>query len=192
MSPSVLLCVMRRGVQSGMRLNAVDKILTRIPDAAQRVGLVGAAISDHPKLPEILAHIVESGREVGVSSLRADRVARKPDIARLLRAGGYQTLTVASDAASETLRKQISKGTSEKHLLSCAQLAAQYRYRVLKIYMLVGVPGETEADIDELIRFTTELARIHPVALGVAPFVPKRNTPMDTDPFAELKSWNNV
>lgn len=180
-------CVMRRGVQSGMRLNAVDKILTRIPDAAQRVGLVGAAISDHPKLPEILAHIVESGREVGVSSLRADRVARKPDIARLLRAGGYQTLTVASDAASETLRKQISKGTSEKHLLSCAQLAAQYRYRVLKIYMMVGVPGETEADIDELIRFTTELARIHPVALGVAPFVPKRNTPMDTDPFAGIK-----
>ena len=56
-----------------------------------------------------------------------------------------------------------------------------------KIYMMVGVPGETEADIDELIEFTTELTKIHPVALGIAPFVPKRNTPMDTDTFAGIK-----
>jgi radical SAM superfamily enzyme YgiQ (UPF0313 family) len=49
------------------------------------------------------------------------------------------------------------------------------------------VPDEGDEDIDELIRFTKEMANIHPVALGVAPFVPKRNTPMVNDPFAGIK-----
>jgi radical SAM superfamily enzyme YgiQ (UPF0313 family) len=170
-----------------MRLYTPERILSLVPQEARRVGLVGAAISDHPKLTEILAQLVESGREVGVSSLRADRIARKPDISRLLRAGGYKTLTVASDAASQALRRTLEKGTTEAHLLACAEQAAQHRYRVLKIYMMVGLPGETDADIDELIRFTTELSRVHPIALGIAPFVPKKNTPMDTDQFAGIK-----
>jgi radical SAM superfamily enzyme YgiQ (UPF0313 family) len=180
-------CVMRRSTNGGMRLVGADSVLGFVPDEAKRVGLVGAAISDHPELPALLERIVASGREVGVSSLRADRVALKPDIARLLRAGGYATLTVASDAASQRLRRSMAKGTTEAHLLACAEAARLYKYKVLKVYMMVGVPDETDADIDELIRFTQELARIHPVALGIAPFVPKRNTPLDGAAFAGIK-----
>ena len=180
-------CVMRRTTNGGMRLVTVDKLMSLIPDEARRVGFVGAAISDHPQLVDLLKATVDSGREVGVSSLRADRVARKPDIARWLKAGGYKTLTVASDAASEALRREISKGTKEQHLLACAQQAAEHRFKTMKVYMMVGVPGETEADIDELIRFTRELAEICPVSLGIAPFVPKRNTPLDIASFAGIK-----
>ncbi|MDP6931785.1 MAG: radical SAM protein [Myxococcota bacterium] len=179
-------CVMRRSTNGGMRLVMPERVLDLIPDHARRVGLVGAAISDHPQLVQILEQLVASGREVGVSSLRADRVARRPDIARLLHEGGYRTLTVASDAASERLRKDILKRTSEEHLSSCAQLAAEHGFRVLKVYMMLGLPGETDEDIDELVRFTRELADIHPVALGIAPFVPKRNTPLDTADFAGI------
>ena len=184
---SCTFCVMRRSTNGGMRLVTPERILSFIPDEASRVGLVGAAISDHPKLVGLLEQIVGSGREVGVSSLRADRVARKPDIARILRMGGYKTLTVASDAASQRLRRQMSKGTLEKHLIECAKQAAEHRYKVLKVYMMIGVPDEQDADIEELIRFTKELAAIHPVALGIAPFVPKRNTPLDGVTFAGIK-----
>lgn len=180
-------CVMRRSTNGGMRLVTPETILSYVPEAARRVGLVGAAISDHPQLVPLLEQIVGSGREVGISSLRADRVALKPDIARLLRLGGYRTLTVASDAASQRLRRSMSKGTTEAHLLACAALAAQHRYTALKVYMMVGVPDETDADIDELIAFTRQLAAIHPVVLGIAPFVPKRNTPLDGAPFAGIK-----
>jgi len=159
-----------------------------VPEKAERVGLVGAAISDHPQLVGLLEKLVEAGLGVGISSLRADRVMRKPRIAELLRQGGYRTLTVASDAPSQRLRREIAKGTTEKHLIGCAEIAAANRYDVLKIYMMVGVPGEQEADIDELVRFTRELADIHSVALGIAPFVPKRNTPLDTAPFAGIKT----
>ena len=181
-------CVMRRSTNGGMRLVTPERVLSFVPDMARRVGLVGAAISDHPHLVGLLEEIVGSGRGVGISSLRADRVARKPDIARLLRQGGYKTLTVASDAASERLRRDISKGTKENQLVACAKLAAEHRYKVMKVYMMVGVPGETEDDIEELIRFSKDLASIVPVSLGVAPFVPKRNTPLDIAEYAGVKT----
>ena len=180
-------CVMRRSTNGGMRLVSPERIMSFVPEYAPRVGLVGAAISDHPQLVGLLREIVGSGRGVGISSLRADRVARKPDIARLLREGGYKTLTVASDAASERLRRDISKGTKESHLIACAKLAAEHQYKVMKVYMMVGVPGERDEDIDELIGFSRELAAICPVSLGIAPFVPKRNTPLDASGFAGIR-----
>ena len=184
---SCTFCVMRRSTNGGMRLVTPEKLMSFVPEHAQRIGLVGAAISDHPKLVPLLQQIVDSGREIGISSLRADRIARKPDIARLLRAGGYKTLTVASDAASHRLRRDISKGTLEKHLFSCAEQAREHRYKLLKIYMMVGLPGETVEDLDELIRFALEISKIHSILFGIAPFVPKKNTPLDTTEFAGIK-----
>lgn len=180
-------CVMRRSTNGGMRLVTPDRVLDLVPEEAKRVGLVGAAISDHPKLVGLLEALVESGHEVGVSSLRADRIARKPDIARLLRKGGYRTLTVASDAASQRLRRGLSKGTTEANLMAVVEQAAQHDFRLVKVYMMLGVPDETDEDLDELIDFTRRMAAVHPVALGVAPFVPKRNTPLDGVGFAGIK-----
>lgn len=181
-------CVMRRTTNGGMRLVTPEHLLELVPEEARRVGLVGAAISDHPKLVELLGSLVDSGREVGVSSLRADRVAHKPDIPRLLRLGGYRTLTVASDAASQRLRRSMAKGTTEAHLLQCAEAAARHEYQVLKVYMMLGVPDEQDDDLAELVDCTRRMAAIHPVALGIAPFVPKRNTPLDTAAFAGIKA----
>ncbi len=174
-------CVMRRSTNGGMRLVPPDEVLETIPAAARRVGLVGAAVTDHPKIAEIVRRVVESGREIGISSLRADRLT--DELVGLLARGGYRTLTTASDGASERLRQEILRKTKEKHLVRAAELCKRHRLRTLKLYEMVGLPGESDADIDELIRFTRELARIVPVALGVAPFVAKRNTPLDGVPF---------
>jgi radical SAM superfamily enzyme YgiQ (UPF0313 family) len=178
-------CVMRRSTNDGMRLGEVDRILATVPEGAKRVGLVGAAVSDHPRLREIVASIVDSGRGIGLSSLRADRL--DDELVRLLKAGGYKTLTVASDGASERLRVTLQKAIREKHLLEAAELVATHELRHLKVYMMVGVPDETDEDIDELIRFGHEVSKICSVALGIAPFVAKRNTPMDRTPFAGVK-----
>src|SRR5204863_9142149 len=64
-------CVMRRSTNGGMRLVPPERVLSRIPEHARRVGLVGAAVTDHPQLTTILRGIVDGGREVGISSLRA-------------------------------------------------------------------------------------------------------------------------
>lgn len=184
---SCTFCVMRRSTNGGMRLVSPEAVLGWVPPEAPKVGLVGAAISDHPQLVGLLQALVDAGKQVGVSSLRADRVALKPDIPRLLRQAGYRTLTVASDAASQRLRRTLAKGTTDAQLLACAEAAREHRYQVLKVYMMLGVPDETDDDLAELVDFTRRLAAIHPLALGIAPFVPKRNTPLDTAPFAGVK-----
>lgn len=177
-------CVMRRTTNGGMRTVPPERVLELIPDTAKRVGLVGAAVTDHPRIVELLETIVNAGREVGVSSLRADRLTLR--LVQALKKGGAQGLTVASDGPSQRMRDLVDRKHSETQILNAANLAKEAGIRRLKIYNVVGLPTETPADIDELVRFTLELSRILPVALGVAPFAAKRNTPLDGAPFAGI------
>lgn len=177
-------CVMRHTTNDGMRVVAPERVLANIPPSAQRVGLVGAAVTDHPDVLEIAAQIVSSQRAVSVSSLRADRLSA--DLVSVLASGGYKTLTVASDGASERLRRNMKKSIKERHLRHAAELVVQFKLRVLKVYMMLGVPDERDEDIDELIRFTKELAGISPLALAIGPFVAKKNTPLSNQRFAGI------
>jgi radical SAM superfamily enzyme YgiQ (UPF0313 family) len=178
-------CVMRRSTNGGMRIVARKDIIAGIPDDARRVGLVGAAVTDHPEIAAVVRDVVDAGREVGISSLRADKL--DDELVGLLARGGYRTLTVAADGASERMRRVVERSTQARHLVRSAELAAAHRLHTLKIYMMLGVPGETDADVDELVALSRELAAIHPrVAYGVAPFVAKRNTPLDGTPFAGI------
>ena len=179
-------CVMRRSTNGGMRIVPREAIIAGIPDGTRRVGLVGAAVTDHPDITAIVRDVVDGGREVGISSLRADKLT--DELVGLLARGGYRTLTVAADGASERMRRVVERSTRASHLLHSAELAAVHRLHTLKVYMMLGVPEETDADVDELVQLSKELAAIHPrVAYGLAPFVAKRNTPLDGSPFAGIQ-----
>ncbi|MGB5372384.1 MAG: radical SAM protein [Polyangiales bacterium] len=177
-------CVMRRSTNDGMRIVKMDRILSLIPDEAKRVGLVGAATTDHPQIADIVNALADSGREVGLSSLRADRLT--DELVAALRRGGHRVLTTASDGASQRMRDIIQRKTSEAQLRQAAELARRHGMKRLKLYVMVGLPEETDEDIDELIEFGAELSSLIPLSLGVAPFVAKRNTPLDGTPFAGM------
>jgi radical SAM superfamily enzyme YgiQ (UPF0313 family) len=116
--------------------------------------------------------------------LRADRLSQR--LVSALQKGGAQVLTVASDGASQRLRDLVDRKHSESQLLDAARFAKAAGMKRLKVYNMVGLPTEEAQDIDELIRFTLELKKIIPVALGVAPFAAKRHTPLDGSPFAGI------
>lgn len=177
-------CVMRRSTNGGMRLASMETILGLVPEGAKRVGLVGAAVSDHPKIVDIVRTLTQQGREVGLSSLRPDRL--KDEFVAALAGAGYRTLTTAMDGPSEKMREQLERRAKEKHLIRCAELAKEHGMDRLKLYLMIGLPNETDDDIDECARFTTELSKIVPIALGIAPFCAKRNTPMDGEAFAGI------
>jgi radical SAM superfamily enzyme YgiQ (UPF0313 family) len=179
-------CVMRRTTNGGMRLVPPEKVLSLIPEYARRVGLVGAAVTDHPQIKEIISKIVSGGREIGISSLRADRL--DDELVQLLAQGGYRTLTVASDGASQRIRNRLNRRTTEEHLIHAAEMAHKARLHHLKLYEMVGLPGESMEDIDELICFSAELSKIVPLSLSISPFVAKRNTPLDGVPFEPISS----
>ena len=174
-------CVMRRTTNGGMRTVAPDDVLRVIPEHATRVGLVGAATTDHPDIIQILEAIVGAGREVGLSSLRADRLS--PRFVELLAKGGARTLTVASDGSSVRMRRLARKGIKDEHLRRAAELVRRFDLRLLKLYMVIGYPEETMDDIEEMIDFVGELASICNVALGMSPLIAKKNTPLDGAPL---------
>jgi radical SAM superfamily enzyme YgiQ (UPF0313 family) len=177
-------CVMRRSTNGGMRIAPMETILGLIPAEAPRVGLVGAAVSDHPRIVQIVNTLADQGREVGLSSLRPDRLS--DEFVGALKRGGYRTLTTAMDGPSERLRDTLERRARPKHLLKCAEMAKKHKMDRLKLYLMIGLPTETDADIDECVAFTAELSRIVPVSLGIAPFCAKRNTPLDGAAFAGI------
>jgi radical SAM superfamily enzyme YgiQ (UPF0313 family) len=177
-------CVMRRTTNGGMRTVPPERVLELVPEGATRVGLVGAAVTDHPRVVELVRTIAESGREVGISSLRADRLTS--ELVAALKLGGARSLTTAADGASERMRKAIDRKTPTEALFRAAHLAREHGLAHLKLYVMCGIPGETMADIDELAALGRELSAIIPLAFGMSPFVAKRNTPMDGAPFEPI------
>jgi radical SAM superfamily enzyme YgiQ (UPF0313 family) len=177
-------CVMRRTTNGGMRIAPMERVLDVVPPDAKRVGLVGAAVSDHPKIVPIVHALADRGCEVGLSSLRPDRL--NDDFVGALKRAGYRTLTTAMDGTSERVRDTLERRARPKHLLRCAELARKHGMDRLKLYLMIGVPGETDADVDECVAFVRELSSVVPIALGIAPFCAKRNTPLDGEPYAGI------
>lgn len=150
-----------------------------------KVGLVGAAVSDHPEFRALAEAVLAAGSTFTVSSFRAENLdAERLD---LLVRGGLQTLTVALEAGTEDLRRRLGKGLGETDLLRAARLAGESGLANLRIYAMVGLPGETEEDVralaDVVIRAREAMGR-GSVTLSVAPFVPKPHTPLQWEAMA--------
>ena len=161
-------------------------ILEKIPAEARGVGLVGAAVTDHPELESIVADIVATDRRVSLSSMRADRLT--PTLLANLVRGGLRTLTVAADGASERIRTSIQKGITAEHLLNAASLARAHKLKGLKLYSMVGLPGETDEDIEEFSELLGALSKIVRLTVAVQSFVPKPNTPLGDAQMVDVKT----
>lgn len=179
-------CVMRRSTNGGMRIIPSDRILDLVPSTAQRVGLVGAAVSDHPQIVEVIRTLADRGCQVSLSSLRPDKL--KAPLVHALAAAGHRTLTTALDGASRRLRSQIDRRAKPDDFLRAAELARTAGMERLKLYLMLGLPSETSDDVEECIQLVTEISKILPVVLGISPFCAKRNTPLDGAPFAGVRA----
>jgi radical SAM superfamily enzyme YgiQ (UPF0313 family) len=181
-SRSCAYCVMRRERSGGMRIVPREVIARAVPADARRVGLVGAAVSDHPDLPRILDDFAARGCEVGVSSLRPERLS--PELVSALGRAGGRTLTTALDGATESLREAVGRPVRDRDVIQAARLARTHGFARLKLYLMLGLPGETDQDVDECGRLLGELGHEVSLALAVSPFCAKEGTPLGRAPFA--------
>ena len=175
-----------RAPESPMRESELQRVIEAIPEDAPRVGFVGAAVSEWSGIKAALSHVVNLGKGVGISSLRADRL--DAEFARLLAQGGARTMTVAADAPSQRLRNKLAKGIRTQHLRDTAAWAKEAGMRKLKLYVIVGLPDETEEDLAELVELVRELQSTIPIAIGASPLVPKLHTPLGDAPFMGIKA----
>lgn len=159
-----------------------------------KIALLGAQISAHPDFNNIMKYLrekMESGVniELGISSLRTDCVT--PELVQTLVKGGQKTSTIAIEAASERLRKFINKNLKEEQILNAIQIARENGLRGLKIYSMIGIPTETNEDIEEFLRLAKTLKNRNKgfeITFSFSTFVPKPQTPLQWAPRENTKS----
>ncbi len=177
-----------------MRWRSVQALLQEI-DAADRqsgrVGLVGAAVSDYPAIDALVAGLRRRNLRISVSSLRADSLSE--GLLRGLAESGARTVTIAPEAGTERLRRAINKQLDEAALMRAIDQIAGWRFSQLKLYFMVGLPGETDEDREAIPRLTHQFrqhleARRAPtrIAVNLGPFVPKAHTPFERAPLMPL------
>ena len=142
-----------------------------------RIGLVSAAISDYSHIEELVTSLQEMGAKLSVSSLRVDPLPEA--LVRALAESGVQTLTIAPEAGSQRLRTLINKNVSEDDLMRAADLAVRYDFAQLKLYFMLGLPTESEEDVQALIDLVLAVRERFPrrITVNITPFVPKAHTP---------------
>jgi radical SAM superfamily enzyme YgiQ (UPF0313 family) len=149
-----------------------------------KIGLVGAAVSEYSQMEQLLSGLREMGMEISVSSLRVDPLP--PLLLEALAASKTRTLTIAPEAGSQRLRTAIRKGIQHQDILRAAELASRYGFPELKIYFMVGLPGEEEDDVQAIVELVGEISNVFSrrIVASVAPFVPKAHTPFEREGMA--------
>ena len=161
-----------------------------------KIGLVGAALSDYPGISE-LCTAIHGG--VSVSSLRADSVSEA--LIDRLAQSGHKTIAIAPEAGSERLRRVINKGVTEEDVLRSTDMIFGRGIPNLKLYFILGLPTETQEDVDAIITLAEKAhevqlkharpaGRIGRIALSVNSFVPKPFTPFQWEPMERVDSLN--
>lgn len=160
--------------------------------SVNRVGLLGMEMIDSDALDQITEHINRSGCALSFSSLRADRI--NPALLDLLGKSHLKSVAIAPDGSSERLRRVINKNLSEEDLLCAAERLVEAGLYKLKLYLMIGLPTETDHDLEEAVALIGKIrGRIEPVGrargrlceirISVNCFAPKPWTPFQFHPF---------
>lgn len=182
-----------------VRFHSADAVLntdTPMPDEVQRIGLVSAAVSDHPEVTEICETLLRRGASLSFSSLRADTLS--PAVLSALTASGHRSVAMAPEAGSERLRRVINKNITEEQIVHAAEQIIEAGILQLKLYFMIGLPTETMDDLEAIVDMAKRIKhqvlkmsrgkrRLGSIVLSVNAFVPKAFTPFQWVPFAGVR-----
>jgi radical SAM superfamily enzyme YgiQ (UPF0313 family) len=158
----------------------------------KKVSLIGSSLGDLDHLEDLVCSIATHGAEVSVPSLRADSVTK--NLLECLIKGGQRTLTIAPETGSYALRKSIGKGLTDSDIEMAVETAESVGYNSLKLYFIIGLPGETNADVDSTIKMIQDIAKNSrmKITASVNPFVPKARTRWELEPQLETDTLRGI
>ena len=185
------------------RLWQAESILAALgerPDEITRVGLLGMEMAKVEDLSTVADYLLREGCALSFSSLRADAISN--ELCTLLQRSNLKSAAIAPDGASERLRLVINKGITEEDVLLAAEALVKSGIYHLKLYFMIGLPTETEEDLEELLSLTAKVrevllavgrpkGRLSNITLSVNSFVPKAWTPFQFHPFTEPAELKN-
>jgi radical SAM superfamily enzyme YgiQ (UPF0313 family) len=176
---------------------AIERGLT----VTQRIGLLGASVTQHPEFADLLAYFARPTCDdvrLSIASVRTNTVTET--LASTLARHGTRSLTIAIESGSPRLRQIVNKKLEQDEIIAAAQQAKAGGLTGIKFYGMVGVPGETPEDVAATIDLFHTLKRQVPglrLTLGCSTFVPKAQTPFQwygLNPVAQqrLKELNKA
>ena len=145
-----------------------------------KIGLLGPSVTQHPEFIELLKYLVAHPKkpQAQVASMRAGTVTL--EMAELLVELGVKSMTIAIESGSERLREIMNKKLSEAEIFSACENALNGGIKAVKLYGMVGMPYETDADIEATIdllkRLKKSFSRLK-ITWGCSIFTPKAQTP---------------
>jgi radical SAM superfamily enzyme YgiQ (UPF0313 family) len=179
-----------------MRFRSVDNMVKQAWEGLhkrRRIGLVGPAVTDHPRINELLVGLLKLNAELSISSLYMKSLS--PEILNALVKGKTRSITVAPEAGSPRLREVINKGLSDDDIMAAVDRIAGCHFTQLKLYYIIGLPTEIDEDAEAIIKLTLAIKeRLEQrqsntrIILNVSPFVPKAGTPFQWLPMASQET----
>jgi radical SAM superfamily enzyme YgiQ (UPF0313 family) len=130
---------------------------------------------------------------VSLPSLRAGSLT--PEIIELVRKVRKTGFTIAPEAGSQRLRDVINKNITEADIVETITNAFSLGWKIIKLYFMVGLPTETQADLEAIVemvkrlkKLTKQHGRSAKINVSITTFVPKPHTPFQWEPQISLES----
>lgn len=184
-----------------LRERSPDTILKLVEDALQATGydevsLLSLSTGDYscvaPLISELMTRYAEARVAVSLPSLRVGTLTDGliEDIRKVRKTG----FTLAPEAGSDRMRRVINKGITEADLIAGAASIYSAGWRLIKLYFMIGLPGETVDDVTQistLARKVKDQAKAvgasGDVNVAVSTFVPKAHTPFQWEPQISMQ-----
>ncbi|MCP4229725.1 MAG: radical SAM protein [bacterium] len=150
----------------------------------EKVGVLGSAVTDYENAEELFAGLLDMGYLISASSLNISSTT--PAMLEALAASGQRTVTLSPETASPHLRKAINKPMQEVKLNDVVSDAAKTGIRNVKLYYLLGLPGEEDEDAAAIAEQVSALKDRNPrlgFEVSVNPIVAKRGTGFEDLPL---------
>ena len=161
-----------------------------------KIGLVSTAVCDHPEISTILSELRAMDYRISVSSLRLDQIS--DELLDALVESRDQQIAVAPETGSDRLRRVINKNLTNDEIVDICGAVFDRGMLTVKLYMMVGLPTETQEDLDEMfvlveriknrmLEAGKKIGRVGKIIPSLNGFVPKPNTPLQWDAICDEK-----
>ncbi len=185
-----------RGIYHPFRavaLKELTPVLDRAALSGCKLGMISAAVNNHPEAELLYGEIAARALAIAPPSLRPGMIT--PALINLIEASGVRGVTLAPETGSEELRYAHGKRIANQTILSDVENLVAAGIRDIKLYFMVGTPGEgpahDEATVDLIkrirqafIKVSRGNRRIGTLGVSINTFVPKPRSAYEREPFA--------
>ncbi|MGP1383913.1 MAG: B12-binding domain-containing radical SAM protein [Thainema sp.] len=174
---SYLTLPFRTASVEGSLIPAIERGLA----VTNRLGLLGASVTQHPEFEALLDYLNQPQYDdvrLSIASVRTNTVTEQ--LTRTLVNHHTKSITIAIESGSERVRQIVNKKLATDDIVQAAINAKAGGLSAMKLYGMVGIPGEEADDLDDTVNLMLSLKKAAPglrLTLGCSTFVPKAHTP---------------